>query len=204
MSGFESIVAPQGKRTTDEWVNGNLVALLGALYLYVWRGVTSHGKDLDQAEYVRFRKALVTALKKARETVEIPPSKTVGGDDDDEVGPWVGWTDIRVKDLDTAALRINRHGWLEMNWAAGIQDLVRMEEEAEDRDMADEADTRPEPRQVRKADTMFQERYDYLSERRRKDYAIWKQGILARIKELERDTPPQQAKGEDAMDIDED
>jgi origin recognition complex subunit 6 len=32
---------------------------------------------------------------------------------------------------------------------------------------------------------MFQERYDYLGERKRKAYAEWKEGMLKRIKELE-------------------
>lgn len=201
MAGFESIVAPHGKRTEDGWVNGNLVALLGALYLYVWRGVTSPGgQDLDPAKFVSFRKSLVRALSKAREAVEVTSK---AGDEDGE--PWAGWYDVRIKDLDTAALRTNRHGWLEMDWAAGIEDLVRAGQgvnEADEEETGDD-DARPEVGQIRRADTMFQERYDYLSERKRKEYAIWKEGILRRIKELERDPGQVRTQEEDVMDIDE-
>ena len=79
-----------------------------------------------------------------------------------------------------------------MGWAAGIEDLVAVEE----RKAAEgEAATAVAPgQQVKRADTMFQERFDYLSEKKRKEYAAWKAGILGRIKELERDG--------DAMEID--
>ncbi|KAK3344245.1 origin recognition complex, subunit 6 [Lasiosphaeria hispida] len=200
MSGVESIAAPRGVRSGDEWVENNLSALLAALYLYVWRGVTAPGQDIDAAEYVRFRRGLVGALKKARAEVVVTPKLDEDGVDGD---PWEGWCDVKVKDLDTAALRINRHGWLELNWAAGIGDLVRAGEDADEREDQDEAGGEtPEPVQIRRADTMLQERYDYLSERRRKDYAVWKEGVLRRIKELE-DPTSQRVGDEDVMDIDE-
>ena len=47
---------------------------------------------------------------------------------------------------------------------------------------------------MRRADTMFQDRYDFLSERKKKEYTLWKAGVLRRIKNLET--------GEDGMDID--
>jgi origin recognition complex subunit 6 len=39
--------------------------------------------------------------------------------------------------------------------------------------------------QIGRPDSMFQERYDYLGERKRKAYAEWKQVMLKRIRELE-------------------
>ncbi len=36
--------------------------------------------------------------------------------------------------------------------------------------------------QIRRADTMFQDKYDLLSERNREEYKIWKAKIMARIK----------------------
>ncbi|KAK0704888.1 origin recognition complex, subunit 6 [Lasiosphaeris hirsuta] len=200
MSGVESIAAPRGVRSADEWVASNLSALLAALYLYVWRGLTAHGEDIDAAEYVRFRKRLIGALKKARAEVVVTPKVDEEGEEGD---PWEGWCDVKLKDLDTAALRINRHGWLELDWAAGIEDMVRAGEDADDREDQDEADEEtPEPVQIRRADTMFQERYDYLSERRRKEYVVWKEGILRKIEELEGPTR-RRVRDEDAMDIDE-
>ncbi|KAK3683446.1 origin recognition complex, subunit 6 [Podospora appendiculata] len=211
MSGVESIVAPKGKITDDAWVRDNLTSLLGAVYFYVWKAVTWLGAAVDQAEYVRFRKGLLSAMKKARDAVKVKRGDSLDvpeGEDDGE-DAWEGWRKISVKDLDIATLRINQQGWLELDWAKGIDDLVAQadEEEPASDDGSDAANNNTEPLQVRRADTMFQERYDYLSERKRKDYAVWKEGILKRIKELERDTPPDQHRvGEDhdAMDIDDD
>ncbi|KAK0634572.1 origin recognition complex, subunit 6 [Bombardia bombarda] len=215
MSGMESIVAPHGKLTDDKWVLENLVSLLGALCLFVWRGVTWPGTDLDEAQYVQFRKDLVGAVKKARKTVALKAPTDENEEEEEEGDLWEGWQVIRIKDLDTAALRISRNGWLELDWAKGIQDLAEATIDAQQHSASDdESDSSShnrgggEPLQIRRADTMFQERYDYLSERNKLEYAAWKEGILGRIKELERDTPPhlggEQQHQEDPMDIDRD
>jgi origin recognition complex subunit 6 len=62
-----------------------------------------------------------------------------------------------------------------------VGDLVGREEDEEE----GEEEEGQEVVQIRRADTMFQERYDYLGERKRKAYAEWKEGMLKRIKELE-------------------
>ncbi|KAK4204709.1 origin recognition complex, subunit 6 [Triangularia verruculosa] len=177
-SGVESIVCPQGKLTEDEWVMINLVSLLGALYLFVWRGVTFPGQDLNQSAYIKFRKQLVTVLNKARHEVEV----NVKNDDTEKA--WEGWYDVKLKDLDTAALVINRHGWLDLDWAKGVEDLVQMnnQRELDDQEDAEREARHAEPVQLRRADTMFQERYDFLTDRKRKAYAEWKDGIMKRIK----------------------
>jgi origin recognition complex subunit 6 len=197
MAGVETIVTPHGKRTTDSWITSNLVPLLGALYLIVWKGVTFPGKDLDQERYIRARKDVVTALQKARSTLTLPSK---GTDTDD--GGWEGWTDVKVKDIDNATLRINRHGWLESDWAHGIGDLIARNADAIDEAMeldgsGNDNGVEVGGGKVRRADTMFQDRNDYLSERKKQEYAVWKEGILRRIKELERGPPTA-----DAMDID--
>ncbi|KAK0662554.1 origin recognition complex, subunit 6 [Cercophora samala] len=177
-SGVESIVCPNGKLTEDEWVKINLVSLLGALYLFVWRGVTFPGRDLDQSAYLKFRKQLVATLDRARNEVEVIVK------DDDAEKAWEGWYGIKLKDLDTSALVINRHGWLELDWAKGVEDLVHMnkERELDDEEDAEREARSAEPIQLRRADTMFQDRYDFLTDRKRKAYAEWKDGIMKRIK----------------------
>ncbi|KAL2024153.1 hypothetical protein VTK56DRAFT_9933 [Thermocarpiscus australiensis] len=180
-AGVESVVAPGGKRRTDDaWVLANLCAVLGALYLYVWGGVSWPGRDLDQSRYAQMRKEVASLLGRAREEVQV----TEGGGEGEEE-PWEGWREVGVKELDTAALRLNRHGCFEMDWVRGIEDLVEMEKReggGEDEEVEEGA---TEPVHIWRADTMLQERYDYLSERKRKAYAEWKEGILKRIKELE-------------------
>jgi origin recognition complex subunit 6 len=109
------------------------------------------------------------------------------GGDGDEDEAWEGWKAVGVAELDAAAVRGRRHGWFEMGWVSGVQDLVDREatrveeEEEEERNDGGEG----EVVQIRRADTMFQERYDYLGDRKRKAYAEWKEGVLKRIKELE-------------------
>jgi len=172
-------------------VMGNLAALLGSLYLYVW-GSVSMPEGVDEARYIRARKGIVETLNKARGTIRIK------GVEEDEA--WEGWQEVGATDIDNAALKVNRHGWLEGDWATGIEDLVQRHEaneprgegegEGEDEDGAENIQTD----RIKRADTMFQDRYDFLSERRRIEYASWKEGILERIKGLER--------GTDAMEVD--
>ncbi|KAL2184965.1 hypothetical protein L209DRAFT_732388 [Thermothelomyces heterothallicus CBS 203.75] len=164
-SGLESVVAPHGRLTDDAWVRAHLVAVLGALYLFVWRGV------------------VVVA-------VAVVPSSGDDADDDD-AGAWEGWEEPSVREFDAAAVRGARHGWFDMDWVDGVRDLADREEE-DKRRRAEGGDDGGEggevvvvTTQIRRPDTMFQERYDYLSERKRKAYAEWKEGLLKRIKELE-------------------
>ncbi|KAK4031709.1 origin recognition complex subunit 6 [Parachaetomium inaequale] len=169
-SAIESIIAPHGSLTDDVWVLANLVPVLGALYLFVWRGVVwPAGMEVDRERYVRMRKEVAAWLGKARVEVE----------DVSEEG-WEGWDEAGVKEFDAAAVRGNRHGWFEMGWVSGVGDLVGRGEAEEE-----EEEEEQEVVQIRRADTMFQERYDYLGERKRKAYTEWKEGMLKRIKELE-------------------
>jgi origin recognition complex subunit 6 len=182
---LESIITPRGKLTDDAWVLANLVPVLGAVYLYVWRGVTWPGRAMDQAVYVKFRKDLAGTLAQARGHVKLP--EVEGGEEEDG---WKGWKDgVGIKEFDTAALRGNRHGWFDMDWVMGVHDLVMREMDAEDGEGGQEEEDEEQEvvvGQARRPDTMFQERYDYLSERKRKAYADWKEGVLKRIRELEK------------------
>jgi origin recognition complex subunit 6 len=38
--------------------------------------------------------------------------------------------------------------------------------------------------QIRRADTMFQDKYDLLSEKRQAEYVVWKENIMSRIDAL--------------------
>ncbi|KAH6613490.1 origin recognition complex subunit 6-domain-containing protein [Chaetomium tenue] len=187
-SAVESVLAPRGKPTTDAWARANAAAVLGALYLFVWRGVVwPAGEGVERERYVGMRRGVAGGIGGVRDqgVVEIE-----GGDDD---GVWEGWKAVGVAELDAAAVRGRRHGWFEMGWVSGVQDLVdreaaRVEEEEEEeagRGGGGDGDGDGEVVQIRRADTMFQERYDYLGDRKRKAYAEWKEGVLKKIKELE-------------------
>ncbi|KAK4133195.1 hypothetical protein BT67DRAFT_479391 [Trichocladium antarcticum] len=175
-SGVESVIAPGGTLTGDAWVLTNMTPVLGALYLYVWRGVTWPGRELDRARYVGFRKEVAAVIGRAKAEAEI-----LG----EQEGDWVGWREVGVREFDTAALRGNRHGWFEMEWVSGVGDLADREMDREEREGGGGDEGRDGAPQVQRADTMFQERYDYLGERKRKAYGEWKAGMMKRIKELE-------------------
>ncbi|KAK5656236.1 hypothetical protein OQA88_4997 [Cercophora sp. LCS_1] len=190
MAGVESVVAPQGKRVEDEWVNGNFSAMLGTLILFVWKGVAFNGVDMDAAKMGKLRGKVVRLLQKAREEAE--------------VGGWEGWEDVKARELDAAVLHAKRQGWLEMNWVEGIEDLVAVGEKGGESEEEAGGEDEKVLGQVRRADTMLQERYDYLSEMRREEYQVWKEGIMKRIKVLEKAPAKGNRKDEDAMDVDED
>ena len=186
MTAMEEIVTPQGRRTTDTWVENNTVSLLGALYMYVWRSASMPSEGFDQGMYVNARKQVVDTLKQSRKAVRIQ--------DGDKEGAWEGWHNVLTKDLDSAALWINRHGWLESSWAQGLASLAR-EDDAEQGPDGDNEASNDQPSRVTRADTMFQDRVDFLTERRIQEYAVWKDEILRRLVDLE------QRPG-DGMDID--
>lgn len=188
VAGMEAIVCPHGRKTRDEWVLGHMTSLLGSLYLYVWNTV-SMPNGVDEARYVTARKDVVEALRHARETIAIK--------DFDEEEAWEGWQDIQVADIDDAALTVNRHGWLESDWAKEIEDLIRREEDHAAEKAGAGRGNRVPIGPVRRTDTMLQEKYDYLSEKRRKDYAAWNKKMMKEIARLER----QKEKGE-AMTVD--
>jgi origin recognition complex subunit 6 len=183
-SALESIIAPHGKLTDDAWVQANLVSVLGALYLFVWRGVTwPDGEQVDRERYVLFRKEVAACLERARDEVEVVVPVSGGGREEDK--GWDGWEGAKVREFDATAVRGKRHGWFEMEWVQGVRDLVERERVRVEEEGEGEGGEEVEVVQIRRPDTMFQERYDYLGERKRKAYAEWKEGMLKRIKELE-------------------
>jgi len=183
IAGMEAIVCPHGRRTKDEWVLNHLTGLLGSLFLYVWNTV-SMPDGVDEKRYVAARKGVVEALERARQTITIK--------DAEEEEAWEGWQDVQVADIDDAALTINRHGWLESDWAKGIHDLIQREEDHAAEKAARKGIKGPIG-PLRRTDTMLQDRYDYLCGKRRKEYAVWKKRIIKEITRLERQKEREEA-----------
>ncbi|SPQ20395.1 52642f57-6ba1-442e-b7a6-f24d893a44bc [Thermothielavioides terrestris] len=165
-AGLESVLAPGGQPTGDAWARAHPVAVLGALYIFVWRGVTwpREGEEVDRERYVRFRREVAACLERARREVLVPSSSGAQAGSEEEDGWWDGWE------------------------GEGVEELAERERARQDGEREDGAAAAGEAvvmGLVGRPDSMFQERYDYLSERKRKAYAEWKVGILKRIKELE-------------------
>ncbi|CAJ2512030.1 Uu.00g076550.m01.CDS01 [Anthostomella pinea] len=182
LAGMMTIAAPNGRRTKDEWVNEHLTPLLAAIYFLVSSQlyVMEQGKDLDKKQYARLRKSILNVLEHAQEKV------TVKGMDEDEL--WIGWADIGSKDVDDALTRVVGNGWQRDEWFAGIKNLVATdepEEEAADVEMEDGDGRISEKLHRQRPDTMFQSKWD-MTERKREEYRVWKEGILRQIEEVER------------------
>ena len=143
---------------------------------------------VDKARYVAARGSIVEALEQARQSVVI-------NDVDDEGQAWEGWKDMEETEIDDVSGYANRHGWMESDWAQGVKDLVQRDEDrAAEQASGVASGRRASVGPVRRTDTMLQEKYDYLSEKRRKAYGKWREGILKQIVRLESE--------KDAMTVD--
>ncbi|KAF4979703.1 hypothetical protein FZEAL_4131 [Fusarium zealandicum] len=175
LAGMEAIVTPEGHRTEDEWVLQNVTALFAAIYFFVTMRVRAlaSGEAIDREGYVPLRKEILDLLARARSEV------VVRGMDDEEA--WDGWSNLKTKEFDDAVARVNERAWLTGDWYQGITDVVKLTQrtQVDDFEMQDE-ETMPKM-QVKKADTMFQDKFDFLSEAKRTDYVHWKEDMLAKI-----------------------
>ncbi|KAI3323930.1 hypothetical protein HD806DRAFT_78232 [Xylariaceae sp. AK1471] len=184
LAGMQTIVAPNGRRTKDPWVNDHLTPLLAAVYCLVAGQlyVVTQGKDLDNKQYSKIRKSILVVLEHTQEKV------SVQGMDEDEL--WIGWSDITSKDVDKAIAEVIKRGWQEDEWFAGFEQMVKRSEPGahnadHDVNMEDEDNRISEKFHIQRADTMFQSRWD-MTEQKRREYSEWKDEMLQRIEEIER------------------
>ncbi|KAL2759633.1 hypothetical protein ACRALDRAFT_1091442 [Sodiomyces alcalophilus JCM 7366] len=186
LAGVESIVAPGGRRTRDEWVLSNLSVLCGAIYFFVTQQVLKirTGQEINRETYVPARNEVLNLMAKARE--QLP-----NGED-----TWEGWQAPKSKDFDAATQEITTRGWLEGDWFRCLGEVIAAADRSGDNQRKEKqrgvssqggGDVPAVKVTVRRADTMFQDRYDFLSEKKRVEYRIWEEGITSRIRQLERD-----------------
>ncbi|KAL6690164.1 origin recognition complex subunit 6 domain-containing protein [Trichoderma pleuroticola] len=178
LAGMESIFISGGRKTKDAWSWKNATALCAAIIFFV--AMRARDIDLEQAIqpeiYEPTRAEIIDQLGRARREVEVK------GVEPDSL--WEGWSDVSNNDFDAAASRIRDKGWLEADWYNGITDVINMGMQLDD-DVADDLDEGDALQvQQQRADTMFQEKYNYLSEGRRAEYRAWKDATLMRIAEL--------------------
>ncbi|KAH6885802.1 origin recognition complex, subunit 6 [Thelonectria olida] len=175
LAGIEAIVTPAGQKTEDEWVLQNVTALLAAIYFYVTMRVRAlaSGEAIDRDGYVPLRKEILAILARARQEV------TVRGLEESDA--WHGFSNLKTKEFDDAVAKVNERGWLNDDWYQGIADVVKLTQRSQfdDVDMGDE-EAMPKV-QIKRAGTMFQDKYDFLSETKRADYSVWKESMLAKI-----------------------
>jgi origin recognition complex subunit 6 len=183
LAGMQTIVAPNGRRTKDQWVNDHLTPLLAAVYCLVAGQlyVLIQGRDLDNKQYSKIRKSILGVLDHAQEKV------TIQGMDEDEL--WIGWSDVTSKDVDKAMAEVIKKGWQKDEWFTGFEQMVKISEadannSGEDGDLDDKDNRIGEKLHIQRADTMFQGKWD-MTDQKRREYREWKDGILRQIEEIE-------------------
>lgn len=179
IAGMEHVVLPGGQRTEDEWINGHLTPLLATIYYFVDSRVKSinSGHVVNAQTYIPQRKQIRSLLSRARAEADVNQLE--------EEEAWAGWTNLQPRDFDAAVEEINGRDWLAADWYRAIADVVKSDGEKLPASHGDLQQEDSGPIAMRRADTMFQEKYDLLSEARRADYKVWKADILSRINQLQ-------------------
>ena len=177
LAGVEHIVTPDGRPAEDEWVHKHVTSLVAAIYFFVTMRVralvSGESADIDKDSYVPLRTEIIALVNDARQQV---PAR-----DADENVAWNGWQEVKPREFDAAVARVNEKEWLAADWYDGIVDVVNVTAK-NDTDVPDDDVQDPgAPLPSRRADTMMQDRYDYLSEAKLAAYESWKAGILTRI-----------------------
>lgn len=178
VAGVETIVG--GRRAEDSWVSEHitetLAVILHAVFVQAKALSYTPGEEERQDLVVPTRKEILELLGRVRSEVVF-----IGMEED---GAWDGFSKVRVKDFDEAAKYALEQDWFESDWFRSIDDIINPANiddaglgEAEDTDMIGMVPGR-------RVDSMFQDKYDFLSESRRADYKTWKEAQLQRISQL--------------------
>ncbi|KAL1900472.1 hypothetical protein Cpir12675_000944 [Ceratocystis pirilliformis] len=195
--GIDYIVAPGGKRTKDPWILTNLGAVVMAVFvLVVERGAAllhaSRPKDAytkgegtnttdntDGArEYIspKMRKLAVELAIRARSEITSITEKS----------DWEGWSAPTARTLSQALERIqSEEEWINADWMGSVKDVVARILEANERVRSGRQKAAQSSGLVQRSDTMMQEKWEFLNEKRRREQRAWEETILMKISQLE-------------------
>lgn len=180
-------------------------ALIVAVFFFVRTRLL--GKEVDGKTYSAEKKRLLGMLEVLRdneelsETMKAKLGRKSQAVEDGQV--WKGWEKVKSRDVDMWLKDINEKGWLSLDW---YQNVVEGAGLAEDNGIADESDDmqvdQEDDEEEEKPDkqanglenvlqaglgTMMQDRVDYLSDKNREKYKVWRGGILIRIEKKSRE-----------------
>lgn len=107
----------------------------------------------------------------------------------EEEGAWEGWEEVVDKDVASWRKEIVGREWREMDWFGNIVEGCGVDGEVEselDESGDDDLLIEETGKEVRRAATgsMIQEKYNYLSPAKMKEYAEWRATMLAKIDEM--------------------
>ena len=168
----------EDEKMQEDKMEGKLPALVAAVWFYAVIRLT--GKETNKKDLFEWKKGVLKVLRGLKED-EVMLAKI--GDED---GDWEGWEHVTMTNLNNWISEIIEKGWSEMEWytnieaGSGASGAVEVEEEGEDEE---EEVIEPASKRMQRAGlgTMLQSKFDYLSEEKRNEYAVWKDVILAQI-----------------------
>ncbi|KAI9744851.1 MAG: hypothetical protein M1818_001776 [Claussenomyces sp. TS43310] len=188
----------EGQQAADDGEKDKIPALLAAVFFFVTTKLV--GREINGREYWARRAQVMDALAAARASEDLGEMLRRRGSAvavaDVDVDVWAGWEAPVAADVDAWAVRIPAQGWLRADWfenmtlGSGLQAGARAGESLPDHELP-----LPLPREPGSdpsvpllfpagLGTMMQDRVDYLSEKKRAEYRVWKEGIMARIEEM--------------------
>lgn len=175
LAGVSSVLTLPCPSGGQEMV-GKIPALVAAVWFFVMQEST--GKETSGKEFAARCKAILGLFKGFREDDVV-----VGKVGDEEEG-WKGWEVVVPKEVKSWVREITSNGWLELDWYTNINsgDAAANLEEDDDEN--------PGNRTVVKKEglgTTMQDRYDYLSQENRAEFAMWKETMLGTIDDLIKD-----------------
>lgn len=174
LAGMEAIITPFGRRTDDVWVSEHINSLFAAIFFFIVMRVKAilTGEAVDREGYVPQRNEILALLSRARQEVQVRDAGDVDG--------WEAWESIKPRDFDAAVAHVNETDWLTGEWFTAITEIIQPKQQEDHASINDNEELTSQA-QVKRADTMLQDKYDYLSEARRSDYKIWKDTMLTQI-----------------------
>lgn len=146
-------------------------------------GVQTSGK-----EYVGLRRHFMDTLIELRDDKEVK-AKVAAIQKGKKA--WEGWEKFGGRDVDGWLLELSSKGWTELDWFNNMQNGVGMDlpEVAEPEDDDANADIGDDGGQdfggpLRGIGSMLNDRVDYLSARKKEDYAVWAASVMKRVQAI--------------------
>jgi len=183
LAGVESVLClppPQiedgQEKGKEKKMEGKIPALIAAVWFWVLGRLT--GKDTNGEEYKKRRQMVMDVLATVEDSKWV--AERVGEDEED----WEGWEVVRSKDIQGWVIELKEKAWLEMDWYENIVEDADVDGVGEGEDDDLESSRTFEELSRAGLGTMKLDKFDYLTERKRMEYEVWKRKMLRMIDEL--------------------
>lgn len=200
LAGVTSVLTLPQPRPNDvgqESRKGMIPGLLAAVFIMTRTrllGVQTSGK-----EYIALRRTVLDTMIELRNDKEL---KARVESIQKGKAAWEGWEEVKGRDVDGWLMELSAKGWTDLDWfgnignGAGLEvpevggDVDRtMVYDDDDVDMDDggqDGDFGEMEGMFYGAGSMLQDKYDYLTARKREEFRVWKEGVMKRVEEFER------------------